>query len=495
MRNFKTTIIALVCLAVAVAAFFTVKAYLKKNADDSGSSGSENVSTTSEPTEETRVDIFDFDTSKVVKIESQSEEYFSLYYADEKWNCSSHTELDVFDNSVESFIKTFESLSGNVIKDYDSLSDFEIADDSMYTTLVLDDGTTFSVRFGITDNTETYRYITVDGVEDTVYSIYNFTASDILLTRNLLVKLEALSFSDGYNPSYFVVKKNGELMMSAYGTFKAAASESEKDSITWAVKEPIEIAGESDDINNLVNSLKDVALSELYDGECSDLSQYGLDMPTIEYSIVYSDSSGNKESRSIALGHKTPDASKYYCIIDGVESSVYTIDASYIMIDITLEDYIDGKLFYDMYTDLKTVDIHFEGSDHTMKFVFGDNNLEERYFDDVFVHDEDSYQDENLDTPEDKFNHLLASLYLISITTVDTDAPAEKGELLIKVVYTRIDGTSVVVECYKRDDTTAYLYKDGEYFGGYMETAVILYGDFEDYGIKGSLDVLVDVMK
>ncbi|MBE7065346.1 MAG: DUF4340 domain-containing protein [Ruminococcaceae bacterium] len=490
MRNFKTTIIAVICLLITIGAFFAVKVFVL---DDGKDNGGDNPSQT--PSDKTKVEIFEFDKEKVVKIESKNEEFFSLYYADGKWNSKSHTEIEIYDSSVESFIDDFCGLSGYIIKDYDSLDDFGLKDSSMYTTLTLEDGTVFTVRFGITDNKESYRYITVDGVKDTIYSISKLSADSIIMTKKHLVRMEALSFSSDYNPSYFIIKKGGELMLSAQGVYVPAETEDMKDTVKWTVTEPIEIAANDDNMNNLVKSLRDVPLASLYDGACEDISEYGLDKPTIEYSIVYSSSSGKKESKSIALGNKTKDSSQYYCIIDGNNSFIYTVNASYIMVDITLEDYIDGKLFYDMYTDLSTVNLTFGGKSHTMKFVFGEDKKEERFFDGVFVHDEDSYQDENLDTPEDKFNHLLASMYLVGITTVDSKAPTEKGELLFKAEYKKIDGKVITVECYKRDDTTAYLYKNGEYFGGYMKTAERLYGDYEDYGIKGALEKVIDAMK
>jgi len=491
MRNFKTTIIACICLAVAVLSFLAIKFFVldKDSKDPNGDDPS------STPSAETKVDLFDFDKSEVVKIESKSEEFFSLYLADGKWNSMSHTEIEIYDSSVDSFIKDFANLSGYIIKDYDDISDFGIGEDSLYTSLTLKDGSVFTVRFGITDNKKNYRYVTVDGVKDTVYSVAEYSASDVMMTRQHLVRLEALTFSNDYNPSYFIIKKDGELLLEAQGKYKPAETEDDKDTVTWTVTEPIEIAGNNEKLNNLVNSLKDIPLMSLHDGKCEDLSTYGLDKPTVEYSIVYSDGKGEKESKSIALGDKTKDGSAYYCIIDGTNSLVYTITSSYIMVDITLEDYIDGKLFYDMYKELDSINFTFEGVSHTMKFVFGDDNFEERFFDGVFVHSEDSYQDENLDTPEDKFNHLLASMYLIGITTVESEEPASKGESLFKAEYKKLDGSVITVECFKRDDTTAYLYKNGEYFGGYMQTAKRLYGEYKDYGIKGSLEILLDAMK
>ena len=189
--------------------------------------------------------------------------------------------------------------------------------------------------------------------------------------------------------------------------------------------------------------------------------------------------------------------------MDDKSNAVYTIDASLISADISTVTYIDKNPFYEMYDQLKTVDITFEGETHEMKFVFnsgeGDSAenseeiSEERYFNGQFVRNDEYDADYN--SPEDKFNHLLAALYAIEISDIEPIAPETKGELLLKVVYNRIDGTSNVIECYKRDNTTCYVYENNEYIGGYMRTSVRLYGDYLNYGVKGSLDALVESMK
>lgn len=484
MRNFKYTIIAGICFILSLVAVWAVWQFWP-----------EETTSESAPQAETKVKLYSFKSDEVVKIESKYEEFFSLYYADEKWNIQSHTDVTVYDTAVETFIRNFANLSGNIIKDFDDVTDFGITKDSYYTTVELKDGTSFTVRYGIEDTNNTAMYVTVDGVENTVYSVNLSSALNTLLTRNLLIKLEAFSFSTDFHPSYFSMSKDGKAVMSAKATFKAAETESEKDITTWQIVKPIEIAANNENFNNLVKSLDRVPLSKLYESNCEDLSKYGFDKPTIEYVIEYTDGLGNVETESIKLGAKTEDASEYYCIINGDNRSVYTVDDSYIMIDITIEDYIDGNIFYEMYDTLSDITFTFGSESHTMKFVFGEDDKEERFFDGQFVHDEDAYRDENLDTPEDKFNHLLASLYTMQITTVDPVEPAEKGELLLTVTYNRLDGTSVKIDCYKRDDTTAYLYKDGEYFGGYMKTAFILYGDYLDYGVEGSLEALKKAMK
>lgn len=484
MRNFKYTIIAGICFIVAIVAVLAVWHFLPEEKSDN-----------SAPQENTKVKLFSLDPADVVKIESKNSEFFSLYFADDKWYTKSHTDLNVYDSAVESFLRDFANLTGNIIKDFDNIADFGITEDSPYTKVELKDGKTFTVRYGIEDTKLSCRYVTVDGVENTVYSISSYNASNTIMTKNHLLKLEAFSFSNDFHPSYFTMSKGGQAVMSAKASFKPAEKESERDITTWTIVKPIEIAANNEKFNNLVKSLRRVPLSALHESDCQDISKYGFDTPTIEYIVEYTDGLGNVETESIKLGSKTEDTSAYYCIINGDNSSVYTITASYIMIDITIEDYIDGNIFYEMYDTISNITFTLDGETHTMKFVFGDNKKEERFFDGTFVHNEDAYRDENLDTPEDKFNHLLASLYTIQITTVDPVEPAEKGELLLSVTYNKRDGTSVKVECFRRDDTTAYLYKNGKYFGGYMKTAFILYGDYLDYGVKGSLAVLKEAMK
>lgn len=487
MRHFKTTIIAVVCLAIAIISIFAVKMFLPENSETEEST----------PNEDTSVYLFSKDNRlKATKIEAKNEEFFSLYFADDRWNIASHTDLKVYDSAVDTFVNSFFGLKGNIIKDFDNLSDFGLGgEDALYTSVSLEDGTVFKIYFGITDNTGNARFVMIDGVEDTVYRISSNSANSVMMTRGQLVSLYAMSFSSGYNPAYFFIDKDGKTLLQAKGNFKAATTESEKDLLTWSITEPLDVSANNEEMTKLVNSLRNITLTGMHDDKCEDLSVYGLDVPVVVYTLICENDSGKQETRSISIGNKTEDSTGYYCIIDGDDSYVYTVPNSMIMVDIALENFIDGKPFYEMYTELSTVNLTYRGATHTMKFVFGENNSEERFFDGVYVHPEDQYEDANANTPEDKFNRLLSSMYMLSITTVDTEEPAEKGELLFKVEYNLINGSKVTVECFERDDRTVYLYKDGEYFGGYMETAVRLEGSFDDFGVKGSLDALLEVMK
>ena len=180
MRNFKTTIIALVVLIVAIVVFICVKSFIGKDSEP------DETDATS-----TSVSIFNIDTEKVTKVRALNEEEFSLYKTEDIWHCNSHLDMEVYSESVEDIIDDFASLKGNIITDFDSLSDYNINEKSPYTELELSDGTTYKLMFGTTDAQGSYRYVMVSGQEDTIFRVFEVYASKIMLTRGLLVKLNA----------------------------------------------------------------------------------------------------------------------------------------------------------------------------------------------------------------------------------------------------------------------------------------------------------------
>ena len=99
MRNFKTTIIALVVLIVAIVVFICVKSFIGKDSEP------DETDATS-----TSVSIFNIDTEKVTKVRALNEEEFSLYKTEDIWHCNSHLDMEVYSESVEDIIDDFASL-------------------------------------------------------------------------------------------------------------------------------------------------------------------------------------------------------------------------------------------------------------------------------------------------------------------------------------------------------------------------------------------------
>ena len=75
------------------------------------------------------------------------------------------------------------------------------------------------------------------------------------------------------------------------------------------------------------------------------------------------------------LSQAEPTLGKLKELENVIDMRIRAVDLATGTVDCALE--LDGKLFYDIYKDLDSVKLSFEGKEHTMKFVFGEDNFEE----------------------------------------------------------------------------------------------------------------------
>ncbi len=466
MKQYRTTLIALGILVVLVAAFLVARPFLFRQEEEPGEEGN---------TYET---VLPFSRDDIVKLESQFQERFVLEKKDSgSWSCLTHPEITLYSVSLTTILTKVVNLSGTLVAEGDEatedLSRFGFAEDSYYLTCTLKDGSEYKLIYGTKSHSGSKIYVRVEGVPK-IYTISQSDAKVLQLTKISLISSMVLQFDDKEKIQDFSIQKKGERTLSA----KADFSGSEK---AWNVFYPISIDGDTDEINKLIDTLTSLTLADLAASDCQDLSLYGLDNPSVVYTLA-----DNKTSRSLSFGSLSANNQYYYCTFDG-GNDVYTILAeSVTFLDTDPINYIYRYVFLESVEGLSQVRITFDGADHVLDMAFTDNTAT-YIFDGVNVVSGGN----DFSTP---FKKILTSLLSIKLQALEAE-PAERGSLLAEVVYKRLDGSQVTVSCYQRDvdNTTMHLYVDGVYAGGYTGTRS-LYGTAEEYGLRGCLDSLLSCL-
>ena len=82
----------------------------------------------------------------------------------------------------------------------------------------------------------------------------------------------------------------------------------------WQLVEPEKAAADDNEITSMTGSLASLEVNRVVDATAADLKQYGLDPPRVEVSFR---SKGQKESKQLALGEKTPTGGDLYAQVPG----------------------------------------------------------------------------------------------------------------------------------------------------------------------------------
>ncbi len=114
-----------------------------------------------------------------------------------------------------------------------------------------------------------------------------------------------------------------------------------RDSGKWRITEPQAYPADPDASSSLVSSLTSVSADKSIEDKAADLSQYGLNNPSLDVSVVRKDG----KTAELLIGDETPTNSGYYAKLAGYDRRIFTI-ASFVKtgLDKTLNDLRDKRL-------------------------------------------------------------------------------------------------------------------------------------------------------
>ena len=212
------------------------------------------------------------------------------------------------------------------------LSIYGLDTPSCAVTVEYDDGELLELELGDQLEMSGQVYCRKKGETD-VYILrqyfYNIFGGSILRYRGLT--LPTLNSDLSYTKSIIIRQKGQEQI-------RFMPVESTTSSGTWKMTEPDELWLDSGYVSELVESLSNYKLYG-YEGNYSDLAQFGLDEPWFE--VIVSDTEGGK--RTLRLGDELEGENRYYCTVDDT-GDVFTISNSYLEFaeDFKVSHYLDA---------------------------------------------------------------------------------------------------------------------------------------------------------
>lgn len=538
MKKYLTTIITVCVLLVAIAGLIVMLSLKNKNTDN-------NPTTTEEPENESSyLYVFSdadgkmkYSQDNVVKAEtSYAGVNYVLECKDGTWCCTNH-DFKTYATTISETITSFTTVLGQRIDDVENIQEYGFGEDlsaNPSVKLTMDDGTEMTVYVGDIDFTQSYRYVYNPAAPTRIYKVSVYTATNsLLIQKEDLIKLKAFTYSSSDTPIYLIIKQKGEQVLKL--TFKEAVKSGESDddvTWTWHVTYPVDRDSSNTQINNILETMQGMALSSLSDEAVpvEKLSEYGLDVPSVEYYLYMKAEDGTKTLYSIKVGNFTEDETEYYCLVEEPENGlcdIFKVQIGYISKSIKAIDFIDSSLYIKSSDYLDKIEFTLGGESHTMTFKHtkaSDGETEDitEYYDGIECIADDNYtivasgskltpptEDDlakNRDAditndvitvnPYDCFNRLLTSFYLLSLKEAQVEVPdkAELGALIFTVTYTETDGTTTKLDLYERDETTAYAYLNDTFAGGYVRTYALYGDDYEAYDVTASLKGLKAVL-
>lgn len=480
MKRYKSIIIATSIIIIAIASYLLLDSFVFKDKNTNSAGENNNVDMTGTFAEDTER-MFDVaSVDEVAKYECNIVDNIILERGEnKKWLCSTYADILVNHSSINLDIsKAIESKATVVYEG-------EITDDTMtnygistlkYMRLTLTDGKTYTLCYGMQKQGSSSYFAMVK--ENSKIYLVNTTYKDYTtITLENIVKNDVFNFNDNGKIKYIFVTKNGENFIELSATLQS-------DGRTWEMTYPLAYKGEDSHIEEILSIVTLVSTKEYIEGDCQDLSKYGLAVP------VYSMSLGDSDQvQKLNIGNITPENDAYYCTI-GDDNNVFTVPKeSFRFIDDSeiryINTYLHMQISQEIYKVLKTAEVSINCEGYEDSFVLGfeiNDDNEKRYFESKLMETKEKIN---------AFKHLNTSIYELNIVGLD-DEPAKKDELLITVKYTCKDGV-YEIKGYRRDETTMYLYMNDVYCGGYDYIRQIT-GSSEAYGIKGSIEELRKIL-
>lgn len=522
MKRYKTTIIALVALVIVSVAVAVVLIVTKGN--------NSSADPTEAPSEE-YVKLISFEYDYIAGLESKVNGTVitlerSIVEVDGKntkvWTCTSDPSIEANTGTVNSLVSTVvSSSSGIAIKDVESLTDYGFNEDGtsdLYIKATNIEGQTITLYVGGYEFSRNYRFVYLDDGSKTVYKVNAISVGRLLFQKESVIQMKAFAYLTTSVPKLFVINEKGSKLLE----LECTGIQEGDDSWKWRVKYPLERKSQDTKVNELTDSLKDLPLDSIAVADVTEeeFVNYGLAPADIEYYYYAETEDGALERYFIKVGNKTEDGDKYYCLVDDGKDGIYeiyTVSTSYVYKTINVMDYIDAYLYMEDSDNISKIEIDIAGEKHTMTYTYetvtktdkDGNETEEpvvtRYWDgreavdddditlvtsgnrytplteeDIALNrDDDLSNDIQTVNPYEAFNWVLLSLYtntVIKDVVLEEPAQEDIGEIVASITYTENSGKVYKVELFKRDNTTAWAYVNGEYAGGYTRTTG-LFGD------------------
>lgn len=450
MTNWKKIAVLGIVLVIFVAAFI----FLSKmqNADNSDSNEDNQGKIAEVNSEDVSKIILEHEGTEIVltreEIEVEKEttdENGETKTETEKKKVWTNPDFDVDSSRVDDIIRAAGTTINRTINENPENVSVYGLDNPRLVTFVLSDGKEVTLEIGGQSPTGESQYVRRAG-EKAVYSIGSYDGKKLasgkfdIMDRNLYAK-DDVSESDISTLAFF---KNGDKVFEAV---------SDSESGTWNMISPLKVKAEMLEFNKFLKWISGMRASEFIAENPSDLSEYGLDKPTYEFSYTL-----DGETYRLILGSKTDNL--YYAKMED-RPLIFTVNGSGLnFVDLPLIDLIQTFIYIPDIYDVERLVIEMDGR---VDWLFIQANRENPDKD-VFYFNGRRIEEED----KSLFRGYYQGAIGISGDMLYLDAkPSGKAE--IRLTYTMKEAKpdkTVVVELIPTEDGYGYyLMRNGEYSG------------------------------
>ncbi len=429
MKLYKNAIILVVVLGLLAGVYFFISNKQKANPEVAEESAFEEIT------------VMKSDRDKIISLTfNNSNGSFELKKKDNAWTIEPVYEFEVDSLNADGAATDMSAIVATKVIEENATDLAKYGLDKPITIKVgLEDGTSKELQVGSDTLTGDGRYCKMAN-ESKVYLVGTYYTSKFEPTYGYFVKKDILSV-DPATIKTFSYEKDGQMQY-------AVDIVSDKE---MNIVEPVKEVAEISSVTKMIQSVTQLAISDVADNNPTDLAKYGLDKP--KYVIKYGDATTTK---IILFGSFVDKGTiRYAKYADG--KSIFTIDtAPLTFLDTKLDDVIYSFIYLPNIKDVSRVELLLDG-----KKTVCDITASEKSEDDKFKVNGTDANMKN-DNGSSLFRNLYQSMIGITMQKYETGVkPSGTPEISIK--YYMKDSKVVIVDLISKDSNYYYAMMDGVY--------------------------------
>lgn len=291
MKKKNTALIAGIIILALLLVFYLVL-------HNSSKEDSQDTEKTSETAFETTVE----DISEAVFKSGENE--FKFTKSDDIWKYNGEENFPLDQSAFEEIISKFEKIAADrVLEKPDNISEYGLDDPTVTVSLKDKDGKEQTLQFGDTNSVTSSSYMTLNKDNEKVYVVSSTIVTSLQFDINDLAEKE--TFPSITDITGVIMERNGQ----TFSVFKDSSS-----STGWTVTgwDGTKKDAGSSQVSEFTNPITSLSWSSFISQNTEDLSQYGLDNPTIitiNYQVTETKSTDETkdDSADTANGSNTTD--------------------------------------------------------------------------------------------------------------------------------------------------------------------------------------------
>lgn len=387
-------------------------------------------------------EILSIDVDDITEI-SWSDGKSLSFYKDEKWYYSEDENFPVDEEKMETILSAFEQvISTYEITNVTDYAQYGLNDPDVLIYLEADES--YEIALGGFSDIDSQRYAMINNgsvylLKEDIYDSLNVTLNDLMKIEEVPTMSKIVSFElSGDNELDIVYDANRDDYLNQY---------------VYYLKEDDEyLTLDTTSVQTFIYVVSGIEWQEVVTYNLTDLSEYGLDSPSLNVEINYEDDNGEENVFEIDFGVKN---NKYYARIK---------DSKYVY---EIEEEVYNNLMEETYNDLRPtniVDIDWENVDNIELVMDDYYSIDVTYKDDIKY----KYNSEYVELDE--------AMNQLDILTIQefTNQSARKSRELKIIIHQNVENyEEIEISFYKEDGENSLVVVNGETLGFVKRSDVV----------------------